>query len=95
MLKLYSGKFALDFSYDDWAFEFRERLHSRFLELVETNARWDALTAGRPDRAIDMLLRALDVDPEADQLEVLLLSLLNGQAPGPRRLSDTASTQAL
>jgi DNA-binding SARP family transcriptional activator len=63
---LYVGQFALDFAYEDWAASYRSSLHSSYLQVIE--------------RGIDLARRALDLAPDADQLELSLLRLyrLNG-----------------
>ncbi len=70
----YSGPFALDFAYDEWAASFRNDLHVRFVELIERTLMADA-AAGQFDRAIRLARSALKVDPDADQLEALLVRL--------------------
>jgi DNA-binding SARP family transcriptional activator len=70
----YTAQFALDFAYEDWALGFRDSLHIRFLEVVERSLAVDA-SAGHFDRAIWLARKALDVDPDADQLEALLVRL--------------------
>jgi ATP/maltotriose-dependent transcriptional regulator MalT/DNA-binding SARP family transcriptional activator len=70
----YRGLFALDFVYEDWAASYRASLHGGYVEIVEHNARLDA-ESGHIDRSILLLTRALEVDPDADQLELLLLKV--------------------
>jgi len=70
----YRGRFALDFAYEDWASHHRETMHARYLELMERAVTVET-DAGHVDRAIRLAQRALDVDPEAEQLEVCLLRL--------------------
>ena len=71
---MYRGKFALDFAYEEWAVPFRESLHTAYLQVIETAVREDT-ASGHYDRAIRLARRALDVDPDAEQLEVALLRL--------------------
>jgi DNA-binding SARP family transcriptional activator len=70
----YQARFALDFAYEDWASSYRDSLHARYLETMERTIS-DEMDAGRVDRAIRLAQRALDVDPDADQVEVALLRL--------------------
>ncbi len=74
LLACYRGPFGLDFAYEEWAVTFRDALHIRFLEVVE-RVLSDAASHGNFGRAIVMARGALDVDPEADQLEALLIRL--------------------
>jgi DNA-binding SARP family transcriptional activator/tetratricopeptide (TPR) repeat protein len=72
--EIYTGRFGLDFVYDDWASAYRDNLHASYLERVERSVLQDA-AAGCFDRAICLAQRALMADPEADQIELLLLRL--------------------
>jgi DNA-binding SARP family transcriptional activator len=74
LTETYSGKFALDFAYEDWADACRESLHASFLEVVERTVQ-DAIRSGQFGDAIVVARRALEVDPSADQLEAGLLQL--------------------
>jgi DNA-binding SARP family transcriptional activator len=71
----YTGKFALDFAYEDWAADFREWLHVSYLRVVETQMRADA-DSGTFARGISIARRALEVEPRNDELELSLLRLL-------------------
>ncbi len=71
---VYSGRFALDFSYEEWASAYRDSLHAAFLEIVEAAIRLDT-NSGEFRRAIAIARRAVDVDPEAEHLELSLLRL--------------------
>jgi DNA-binding SARP family transcriptional activator len=70
----YSGRFALDFAYEDWTSAYRDSLHAAYLELVERSVSDDTRRA-HFDRAIALARRAVEVDPEADGIEVSLLRL--------------------
>jgi DNA-binding SARP family transcriptional activator len=70
----YRGRFALDFEYEDWAGMYRDTLHASYLEVMERAVRAD-FEAGHYDRAISLARRTLEVDPEAEQVEVALLRL--------------------
>ncbi len=70
----YVGRFALDFAYEEWASPYRDSLHAAYLEVVERAIHADA-SSGHYDRGIAIARRAVDVDPEAEQLELALLRL--------------------
>ena len=74
VLDQYVGKFASDFSYEDWASPCRDTLHATFLALMEratsgqigsTDPRW-RLWVGQ---------RTLAVDPDADVIEAQVIRL--------------------
>jgi DNA-binding SARP family transcriptional activator len=69
---LYEGRFAIDFEYDDWASPFRESLHAAYLDVVEQAIRAD-MNVGKFDRAALIAQRAIQVDPDASELEAVLL----------------------
>jgi ATP/maltotriose-dependent transcriptional regulator MalT/DNA-binding SARP family transcriptional activator len=70
----YQAKFALDFAYEDWAAVYRDGLHASYLQLIEAAVTAD-MASGHFDRAIRLARRALEVDPEAEELELSLLRL--------------------
>jgi ATP/maltotriose-dependent transcriptional regulator MalT/DNA-binding SARP family transcriptional activator len=70
----YTGRFALDFAYEDWASAYRDSLHAAYLEVIERSVMEDTRGA-HFDRAIVLARRAVEVDPEADGIEVSLLRL--------------------
>jgi DNA-binding SARP family transcriptional activator len=70
----YEGRFALDFEYEDWSVNYRDNLHSSYLEVIE-RAIADELRAARFDRAIELCRRALDVDPACEPIERHLLRI--------------------
>jgi LuxR family maltose regulon positive regulatory protein len=72
--ELYSGRFALDFSYEEWAGPFRDALHVRYLQTIERAVTRDIET-GNYDRGIRLARRALDIDPDLETLELSLLRL--------------------
>ncbi len=74
LAELYLDRFALDFAYEEWAVPFRENLHAAYLEVIEKSVRLDA-NSGEHDRAMRLARRALEVDPEAQQVETSLLHL--------------------
>jgi DNA-binding SARP family transcriptional activator len=71
----YTGRFALDFAYDDWSTDYREWLHVAWLHVLETQIRLD-IDAGRFDRGIRVARRALEIEPRNDELELSMLKLL-------------------
>ncbi len=70
----YTGKFAEDFPYDDWAAAFRDSLHAGYLDRVERSIVLDT-KAGAFDRALIAAQLALTADPDAEQIELCLLRL--------------------
>jgi DNA-binding SARP family transcriptional activator len=71
---LYTGRFALDFAYEEWAVAYRDALHAAFLHVVE-RAVSDDMRSGHFDRGVRVARRALEIDPEAEQIELSLLRL--------------------
>jgi two-component SAPR family response regulator len=71
---MYQGRFALDFAYEEWAISYRDSLHASYLQVLENAIAADTVS-GHYQRAINLARRALDVDPEAEELEVGLLKL--------------------
>jgi DNA-binding SARP family transcriptional activator len=72
LLELYRGRFALDFSYEDWAGDYRDNLHAAVLSAAETGIE-RRLSQGDFESAINSAHRILSVDPDADGIELLLL----------------------
>lgn len=70
----YLGRFALDFAYEEWSTPYRDSLHAAYLEVVERAILQDT-NAGHFDRGIGVARQAIDVDPEAEHLELALLRL--------------------
>jgi DNA-binding SARP family transcriptional activator len=70
----YEGRFALDFAYEDWSVAFRDSMHAAYLQLIESAVATDTAT-GQHERAIRLARRAIEIDPEAEHLEVSLLKL--------------------
>ncbi len=77
--RTYLGLFALDFAYEEWAADYRTSLHSTYLQIIEKAVVSDT-ASGHFERGIGLARRALDLTPEADQIELSLLRLyrLNG-----------------
>ena len=72
LLATYVGKFALDFSYEDWAAAYRENLHAAVLGAVEQEIA-GLIRAGNTDKAALAAQSLLLVDPTADAIELQLL----------------------
>ncbi len=72
--EVYVGRFALDFAYEEWAVPIRDSMHARYLEIVERAVSHDA-DSGQIDRAIRLAQRALDVDPQLDEVEKTVIRL--------------------
>ncbi len=70
----YSDRFALDFTYEEWASAYRDSLHAAYLEVVERAIHQDT-NSGHFERGISIARRAIDVDPEAEHVEFALLRL--------------------
>jgi DNA-binding SARP family transcriptional activator len=70
----YAGRYAVDFTYDDWACSFRETLHASYLDRIERAITSDT-QVGAFDRALTMAQLALQADPDAEQIELCLLRL--------------------
>jgi DNA-binding SARP family transcriptional activator len=74
MSQTYRGPFALDFAYEEWATAYRSNLQSSYLQVVEKSIRSD-IESGHFERGIVVARRALDVCPDADNIELSLLRL--------------------
>ena len=74
LCELYSGRFALDFAYEEWAVAYRDSLHAAFLQVVENSVALDTFS-GHFDRGAEIARRALQIDPDAEQVELSLLRL--------------------
>ena len=70
----YRGRFALDFSYDDWASMHRESLHAQYLEVME-RAIASSTASGHFADAMELSRRVLDTDPSLDQIEAGLVRM--------------------
>ncbi|HUQ77882.1 MAG TPA: BTAD domain-containing putative transcriptional regulator [Patescibacteria group bacterium] len=71
----YSAKFALDFSYEEWTVGFRDWLHVSYLRVIESEVR-RAVDSRRVEEGIHLARRAVEIDPENEDLELSLLRLL-------------------
>ncbi len=70
----YRGKFALDFSYDDWASLHRDSLHAQYLEVMERAIAFSTST-GRFVEAMELSRALLETDPSLDQVEASLVKM--------------------
>jgi len=70
----YTGKFALDFMYEEWGTEYRDALHLAYLQVIESAVIAD-MERGRYSRGIALARRALTVEPRMESLERSLLRL--------------------
>jgi len=72
LLRIYRGRYALDFAYEEWAAPYRDTLHAAVLSFTEA-----ALEAGSDRENLDAVISVaralLKVDPDADTIELLLL----------------------
>jgi DNA-binding SARP family transcriptional activator len=71
---VYRGRFALDFAYEEWAVAYRDSMHAAYLEIIEKAVIADT-NGGSFDRAIGLARRAIDIDPDAEEIELSLLKL--------------------
>jgi DNA-binding SARP family transcriptional activator len=71
----YAGRFALDFSYDEWCNDYREWLHVAYLHVIETQVKAD-IDTGNTQRGIHIARQALEIEPRNDELELSMLQLL-------------------
>jgi DNA-binding SARP family transcriptional activator len=71
----YVGKFALDFSYDDWSVDFRDWLHVAYLRAIEAQIKQD-IDDGNFDGGVAIVRRALAIDSRQEDLELSLFRLL-------------------
>ena len=72
LLETYSGRFALDFAYEEWATDYRETLHAAVLAIME-GAISAAFDRRDFDRTIELAHAGLLLDPAADSVELILL----------------------
>jgi DNA-binding SARP family transcriptional activator len=70
----YRGRYALDFAYEDWASAYRDHLHASYLKVMEQAIRMD-VHAGQVARGMFLAERAVEVDPDADEIQVALIKL--------------------
>jgi LuxR family maltose regulon positive regulatory protein len=74
LANLYVGRFALDFAYEDWSAAYRDALHAGYLRVIEHAIRID-LDTGHFSRGTYLAERAIEVDPEAEEIQAALVRL--------------------
>lgn len=72
LLAAYTGSYALDFAYEDWAAPYRDNLHAAVLACAEGGVQ-AASARGDWDRVIHLAHQVLAVDPAADAIELQLI----------------------
>jgi DNA-binding SARP family transcriptional activator len=71
LVAAYRGRFAADFTYEEWASPSRDRLHALYLSVIE-----QAVTgSGDPRWRLWVGQQALQVDSDADTIEALVIGL--------------------
>jgi ATP/maltotriose-dependent transcriptional regulator MalT/DNA-binding SARP family transcriptional activator len=70
----YTGRFALDFMYEEWGTEYRDSLHLAYLQIIESAVSAD-IESGRHLHGISLARRALLVEPRLETLERSLVRL--------------------
>lgn len=70
----YTGRFALDFAYDEWSASYRDTLHAAYLRVIEHAVQID-INAGQLGRGTYLAERAVEVDPEAEEIRIALVRL--------------------
>lgn len=77
-INLYRGAFAPEFEYEEWAIDYRTRIHALYLRLVQATAD-SQLAGGANEHAVLALSSALRLDPTAFELEGQLVRALWAQ----------------
>jgi DNA-binding SARP family transcriptional activator len=72
LVSIYSGKFALDFAYEDWASDYRDSLHAGVLSVIERDVKRSRVE-GDMERTIRLAQAILAIDPTADSVELELV----------------------
>jgi DNA-binding SARP family transcriptional activator len=75
MLRLYRGRFAPEFEYEEWAEDWRTQLHAAYLHLAHTTVA-ALVRAGLVAEAVDVLTLVTATDPHAFDLRASLISCL-------------------
>jgi len=94
-IRLYRGRFAPEFEYEDWAISTRDALHAAYLELVERTLRLHAAN-GEWLQGAETARLALAVDPSAEGIERNLISLYHhsgSHAAAAEQYAHFAATQ--
>jgi DNA-binding SARP family transcriptional activator len=74
LAKEYTGRFALDFAYEDWSSQYRDSLHAAYLRVMERAIHMD-LDTGQFARGTLLAERAAEIDPDSDEVQVSLIKL--------------------
>ena len=74
LANLYTGRFALDFAYEEWAAPHRDALHAAYLRVIERAVRSD-IDSGHLNRGTFLAERAAEVDPDAEEIQAALVRL--------------------
>ena len=74
VLETYAGNFAPEFEYEDWAINWRSRVQVAFLEF-SYNAVSTLVQQAMYADAKDVALRALEIEPDARDVEMKLIAL--------------------
>jgi ATP/maltotriose-dependent transcriptional regulator MalT len=94
LVSLYQGRFAIDFSYEEWSIDYRETLHAAVLGQIEA-AMASCRAPADLERAIGLGTTILRVDPDADAIELALLrvyKLAGRQAAAAEQYAHYAAT---
>jgi LuxR family maltose regulon positive regulatory protein len=75
LVERYQARFALDFAYDEWAHDYRERLHTAVISELEGGV-IGALARGQYELAIRLGQAVLRLEPMADSVELSLVRAL-------------------
>jgi len=75
IVRLYRGRFAPEFEYEDWAQDWRTLVHAQFLRLCQATAA-ALLKSGQLQTAIDVLSQAVELDPLAFEARRTLIYVL-------------------
>jgi DNA-binding SARP family transcriptional activator len=75
LIRLYRGRFAPEFEYEEWAMDWRSRVHSVLLEMAHDTIE-ELTRKGDHATARDMSIAVLEVDPSASDIERRLIWLL-------------------
>jgi ATP/maltotriose-dependent transcriptional regulator MalT/DNA-binding SARP family transcriptional activator len=70
----YRGRFAVDFSYEEWSSDYRDSLHAAYLRVIEAALRLD-LASGHYVRGIEIAQLAGEAEPDSEDIQLALLRL--------------------
>ncbi len=95
VVRLYRGRFAPEFEYEEWATGWRELLHGQFLHLAETSVA-QLIAEERLAEAAEVAVRVLAIDPEAEYMErelIWLYGTLGARAAAAEQYGHYAEVQ--